>query len=155
MQLSSVAGEVSQRMKSGLSPLRGATVNNRGRRPRSEYAEESLYVSPKSERDVDQVDVPVALWVAAILLFGFGDSLTSALAFSAGAYEGNWLMVQLVGMLGGSLWAFIAVKTAVLAILFFVSYYMLPRHGWLVAAILCVVGSYLVLNNLITFFTII
>ncbi len=142
-------------MKSGLSPLQRATVNNRGRRPRSEYAEESLYVSPRSERDVDQVDVPVTLWVAAVLLFGFGDSLTSALAFSAGAYEGNWLMVQLVGMLGGSLWAFIAVKTAALVGLFFLSYYMLSRYSWVVPALLCAAGIYLVINNLISFFMII
>lgn len=98
-------------------------------------------------------DIPLTLWIAAILLFGFGDSLTSVLAFSVGAYEANPLMVGLVQVFGGSLWAFVAVKTMVLLALFFLSYYALPGHGWLVPTLLSVIGTYLVLSNLIAFFT--
>ncbi len=104
-----------------------------------------------SRAGIKQADIPVGLWVAAILIFGLGDSLTSALAFRTGGYEGN----SLIGLLGGSLWAFVVVKTGVLAGLFFLSYYMLPRHGWLVPALLCAVGLYLVVSNLIAVFTII
>ena len=108
-----------------------------------------------SVRDIELPDIPVSLWIAAILIFGFGDSLTSTLTFSVGAHEVNPLMVSLVSVFGGRLWTFILVKTAALAGLFFLSYYMLPRHGWLVPTLLCVVGTYLVISNLIAFFTII
>ncbi len=96
--------------------------------------------------------LPVGLWVAAILIFGFGDSLTSALAFSIGASEANPLLTNLMRMLGDGLWSFIVVKTAVLAALFFLSYCSLPQYGWLVPIFLCCSGTYLTVNNLIAFF---
>ncbi len=97
-------------------------------------------------------DVPIGLWLVAALIFGFGDCLTYALAFGVGARDVNPLTARLVNALGGSLWFFVLVKTAGLAGLFFLSYYVLRRYGWLVAAFLCALGSYLVLTNLIAFF---
>ncbi len=121
------------------------------------YRPESVTVSEESvpRRAGFEADMPIGLWLAAILIFGFGDCLTYALAFGVGAREVNPLTAKLINALGGSLWFFVLVKTAVLAGLFFLSYYVLRRYGWLVPAFLCALGIYLVLTNLIAFFTII
>ncbi len=98
-------------------------------------------------------EFPVGLWIAAILIFGFGDSLTSTLAFSAGAHEANPIMVSLLQVLGGSFWGFIVIKTLIMTVLFVISYYLLDRWAWLIALLLCAIGSFLVLNNLIAYFS--
>ncbi len=134
-----------------LTGYRPESLNvSRGREAMS-LAEESV---PR-RAGFEAADMPVGLWLAAILIFGFGDCLAYSLAFGVGAREVNPLTARLINALGGSLWFFVLVKTAVLAGLFFLSYYVLRRYGWLVPAFLCALGIYLVLTNLIAFFTII
>jgi hypothetical protein len=84
------------------------------------------------------VGVPVGLWVAAILIFGVADSMTAVMA---------------AGEVGAYIWGLVVMKTLVLGVLFFISYYFLWKHGWLIPLILCVVGTYLTLANLITYFS--
>ncbi len=84
------------------------------------------------------VGVPVGLWVAAILIFGVADSLTAVLA---------------AGEVGAYIWGLVVMKTVVLGVAFLLSYYFLWKYGWLIPLLLCVVGTYLTLANLITYFS--
>ena len=88
------------------------------------------------------------LWILAIGLFGFGDTITSVMVFSKGGYEANPMMAQIVSMLGGSIGAFVAVKTAILVGLAFLSFKMFKKQGWVIPAILSAVGGYLVASNI-------
>ncbi len=80
------------------------------------------------------VEFSLELWVAAILIFGLAESLTSALAFGASA---------------GTVWAFAVLKTVLMVTLFFLSYYYIWKHAWVVPVLLCFVGTCLTINNLI------
>ena len=57
-------------------------------------------------------------------------------------------MASLVSMFGGSIVAFVLVKTVILAALAFISFKMVKKHGWLIPGMLCAVGGYLVFSNL-------
>ncbi|MCD6452891.1 MAG: hypothetical protein J7K77_01165 [Dehalococcoidales bacterium] len=103
--------------------------------------------------DLERHSISLGWWVAAVLLFGFGDSLTSALVFTAGGYEVNPLMILIMNALGNSLWTLTLVKIAILIGLFFLTYYQLPRRGWLVPRILSGVGVCLIIGNLVVLFT--
>ena len=65
-------------------------------------------------------DIPAALWVPAIVLFGFGDTLTSQLVFAAGGKEANPVMGAITAFPGG-IWGFAFVKTIILVSLIFLS----------------------------------
>jgi len=88
------------------------------------------------------------LWLPAILLFGFGDTLTSVLVFNRGGFEANPLLQALIRIMGGSIFSFILIKTLVLVGLAVMSYYILSRHKWLVPTALSIVGIFLVSHNL-------
>ncbi len=107
-------------------------------RPRQRYYEPA----PEPETVLPATDLwigmPVGLWVAAILIFGVADSLTAVLA---------------AGEVGAYIWGLVAMKTLVLGVAFFFSYYFVWKYGWLIPLILCVVGTYLTLANLITYFS--
>ena len=92
-----------------------------------------------------------ALWIPAIALFGFGDTLLSTMVFTKGGYEANPLMGSLISMFGGSLVAFVMIKTVILIALAVISFKMFKHHGWLIPSILCVVGTFLVFSNLMTY----
>lgn len=130
-------------------------------RPKSVTVSRGREVMPPAEEPVprwagfEAADVPIGLWLAAALIFGFSDCLTYSLAFGVGARDVNPLTARLMNVLGDNLWFFVLVKTAVLAGLFFLSHYVLKRYGWLVPAFLCILGIYLVLTNLFAFFRII
>ncbi len=107
-------------------------------RPRPQprrYYEEPETVLPTTNL---WIGMPVGLWVAAILIFGVADSLTAVMA---------------AGEAGAYIWGLVVMKTLVLGVLFFISYYFLWKHGWLIPLALCVVGTYLTLANLITYFS--
>ncbi len=96
-------------------------------------------------------DSALLVWVPALLFYGFGDVLTSALAFAVGAEEANPLARVLVGLPGG-IWIFALAKTAILVLLLFISHYKLGRYYWIISAILTILGGYLVGKNLLVFF---
>ena len=99
-------------------------------------------------------DIPAALWVPAIVLFGFGDTLTSQLVFAAGGKEANPVMGAITAFPGG-IWGFAFVKTIILVSLIFLSATFFGRQQWIVPTILCFVGAYLVFHNLVTLFQLI
>ncbi len=57
-----------------------------------------------------ETSIHIWLWVAAILTFGFGDTLTSILTFSTGGSEANPAMGLVLSTMGGSVMAFVLVK---------------------------------------------
>ncbi len=91
------------------------------------------------------------LWIPAIALFGFGDTFLSTMVFAKGGYEANPLMASLISMFGGSMVAFVVIKTLVLAILAFISFKVFKKQGWLIPSILSAVGGYLVVTNLMAY----
>jgi hypothetical protein len=91
------------------------------------------------------------LWVLAILLFGFGDTLLSTMVFAKGGYEANPLMGNLVTMLGGSMISFVIIKTVVVVVLALISFKFFKKHGWLIPAILIVIGAFLVISNFMAY----
>jgi len=99
-------------------------------------------------------DIPAALWVPAIVLFGFGDTLTSQLVFAAGGKEANPVMGAITAFPGG-IWGFAFVKTIILVSLIFLSATFFGRQQWIVPTNLCFVGAYLVFHNLVTLFQLI
>lgn len=106
--------------------------------------------SAKAERvlpKTSDVSAPIILWLLALLLFGFGDTLTSIMVFGRGGYEANPLMAGLVSTFGGGIVTFVIIKTVVVIALAVISFVFLPKHGWVVPTLLCAMGAYLVVHN--------
>jgi hypothetical protein len=106
---------------------------------------------PVPEEEETSPNMHAGLWALAILLFGFGDTLLSTMVFSKGGYEANPLMGGLVSMFGGSIVAFVIIKTVIMGILALISFKVFKNQGWLIPAILIVVGIFLVLSNLMAY----
>jgi hypothetical protein len=90
----------------------------------------------------------IVLWVLAILLFGVGDLLTSSLAFSLGAYEGNPVAAYVIQISGGSIWSLTILKSFILSGLFLMSYLKMEVYAWTIPAMLSLAGAYMLFHNL-------
>ena len=90
----------------------------------------------------------IILWVLAILLFGVGDLLTSSLAFSLGAYEGNPIANYVIQISGGSIWSLTILKSFILSSLFLISYLKMEGLAWTIPAMLSMAGAYMLFHNL-------
>lgn len=103
------------------------------------------------EEDTGSQNMHPGLWGLAILLFGFGDTLLSTMVFAKGGYEANPLMGGLVSFFGGSIVAFVIIKTIIMGVLALISFKVFKNQGWLIPSILIVVGAFLVLSNLMAY----
>lgn len=90
----------------------------------------------------------MVLWTLAVLIFGVGDILTTAANIGLGGTEGNAIVLAMMEITGGSIWALTLVKGALLSGLFLLSYLGLGRHAWIVPAVLICAGTYLLLYNM-------
>lgn len=86
------------------------------------------------------------IWIAAILSFGFGDTLTSILVFASGGAESNIVLGAVLGLIGPTIWGFIAIKVGTTAgvVLMARTDQRLEIAGSL---LLLVVGTFLVAQN--------
>lgn len=88
------------------------------------------------------------LWIPAILLYGVGDIITSALAYRGEAREANPLLGFILGK-AGSFNAFTGIKIGIIIALMLISFLLLKEHHkWIIPALLCALGTYLVIFNL-------
>ena len=91
-------------------------------------------------------------WLLAIVLFGFGDTLTSLMVFARGGTEANPLMSLLLHLVGNNIWGFVVIKTLAVVALLYLSYKQVKSKAWVIPAVASALGGYLVLNNLVQFF---
>lgn len=88
------------------------------------------------------------LWILAVLLFGVGDLLTTSLAFSMGAVEGNPIASYLLQISDGSLWSLTILKSFILSSLLVLSYLRMEGYAWTIPAMLSCAGAYMLFHNL-------
>lgn len=86
-----------------------------------------------------------ALWLPAVLLYGFGDGITSWFILSAGGVEGNPIL-NLLTETAGAFWPVIVFKVVTLGLLFLCQF-PLGRQKWIIPAMLSIVGGFLVAHN--------
>jgi hypothetical protein len=84
--------------------------------------------------------------MGAILLFGFGDTLTSLLVFVRGGSEANLLFQAILRVLGPSTLNFVLVKMAA-TVLALLAARLQPRVEGLVAWAMLLLGAFLVAQN--------
>ncbi len=120
-------------------------------RPGPRRAPASAAAATEAEQaGTGQEPLPLAWWIPAALLFGFGDTLTSALVLSSGGVELNPVMRFALEMPGG-LWTFALAKTIFLAALMLIGSKAGPTLKWVIPLLTTAVGSYLVWNNIFAF----
>lgn len=106
------------------------------------------------EESLDEIEETAAdpsllFWILAVLTFGLGDTVSSFLAFSAGANELNPIMnwaLHLPGPLEGLI-GFVFLKTVIMAVLFIIAYVWEGPHRWLIPLLMIVTGVYLTTSN--------
>ncbi len=123
----------------------------------SSHVTETSRVSEERVREEivkeDIIEIPLGLilwWIPALIFYGLGDTLTTALVYGVGGREANPLARWLIAYSGG-ITLFALVKTVIIISLLFISYYWLGKIGWIIPAILTAVGVYLVVNNIMVF----
>ncbi len=119
--------------------------------PRQDGIRAEAMPMPEEEEEPASQNMHPGLWGLAILLFGFGDTLLSTMVFSSGGYEANPLMGGLVSMFGGSIVAFVIIKTVIMGILALISFKVFKKQGWLIPSILIAVGGFLCFSNLMAY----
>ena len=88
----------------------------------------------------------VLIWAAAILFFGFGDTLTSLMVFANGGVEGNLLLRAVLSFLGPTLWSFVAIKMAATLGIVLLAL-LVPRMETLISLGMLAAGVFLVTHN--------
>lgn len=86
------------------------------------------------------------LWAAGLLLFGFGDTLTSFLVFGSGGRETNILLGLVLALFGRSVWVFIGTKLVAMVGLLLLSRWQ-PRIETITSWAMVASGLFLVGQN--------
>ena len=121
-------------MMARYAMVQNAVSKLRWKRPR-------LILPPPEPVQPDEyiwVEMPVTMWVIALLIFGIAESLTAALVLD---------------ITGANIWANIILKTIIMAVLFLINYYSMWKYGWILPLTLCIIGTLLTLNNLIIYYS--
>lgn len=96
------------------------------------------------------VRLSTALWLPAILLYGFGDVITTWLVLAAGGRELNPVLAPLIEATG-SIWPLILVKAVVLGSVILLCQFVLGKQKWIGPALLSCFGGGAVIHNLLAF----
>ncbi len=107
-------------------------------------------LKPKAESGRRQT-VQFLVWVAAIMLFGFGDTLTSLLVFGNGGAEANVLLGAVLTFIGPTVRNFLIVKAAATAVPVLLARSS-PRLEPLVSGAMLLAGIFLVAQNIVALF---
>ncbi len=108
---------------------------------------------PLDDLEETAADTALLFWVVAVATFGFGDTVSSFLAFSAGASELNPIMdwaLSMPGVLEGLL-GFVLFKTVTMGALFSIAFLWEGPHRWLIPVLMTVAGVYLTTNNVMLY----
>ena len=134
------------------APAREASVEPE-RAPQENLAAllERFQAIKKEGEEEEAIETPfdnltLAFWIFALLFYGFGDTLSSQLVMAVGGKEANPLLAAAM-KLGGGIWAFSLMKSAILAALLFLSA-VLGKLGRAIPAILALVGFIFTIMNL-------
>ncbi len=140
------------RLTYGVPPVAAQQpVSVTGVRSESSHITETSHVRDEVREEIIEIPIYLVLWwIPALIFYGLGDTLTTALVYGVGGREANPLARWLIAYSGG-ITLFTLVKTVIIIALLFISYYWLGRFGWIVPAILTAVGVYLVINNVMVF----
>ena len=104
----------------------------------------------RTRSDSGQI-IQLVLWVAAVLFYGFGDTVTSLLVFQAGGAEGNVLLGLVLNLIGPTVWAFLLIKVATTIGAMIIARIWRPLER-LVSVAMLLLGMYLVTQNLFVLF---
>ncbi len=91
-------------------------------------------------------NIQLAVWAAAILLFGFGDTFTSLMVFQNGGREANAVLAFAFQVLGPTLWTFLLIKLAAITLVVAIARRPPGIEGYVRFAMLFL-GLFLVVNN--------
>ena len=91
--------------------------------------------------------IQMLVWVAAILLFGFGDTFTSLLVFGSGGVEANVLLGAVLKLLGPTVRNFLILKAVATAVPVLLAR-LNPRLELLASGAMLLIGMFLVAQNL-------
>lgn len=105
------------------------------------------------ELEETAADTALLFWIIAVITFGFGDTVSSFLAFSAGASELNPIMNWALNMPGAleGLLGFVLFKTVTMGLLFMIAFLWEGPHRWLIPLLMTIAGVYLTTNNVMLY----
>jgi len=86
------------------------------------------------------------LWAAALLLFAFGDTLTSLMIFYNNGAEANYFLRIALSIVGPTVWGFLLVKTVTTIVAVLVAR-LQPRLELIASVAILLIGMFLVAQN--------
>jgi hypothetical protein len=92
------------------------------------------------------------LWAAALLLFAFGDTLTSLMVFYNNGAEANYFLRLVLTTVGPTVWGFLLVKTGTTIVAVLVAR-LQPRLELIASVAILLIGMFLVAQNASTLLT--
>ena len=91
--------------------------------------------------------VCIGLWICAVLLYGFGDLVTTNLLLTNGGRELNPVFGTLGYVFGGDIWGPAIAKAVILSCLIAIYLFGSVKHRWAIPGLLSLAGIGLMVSN--------